>query len=389
VSTGALCTIVSGLPGTGKTALMVDMILTFLEKEPDRPLFAMGVTDLKLPHHQVPPVSEWTVMEPHPDDPSIDFPVFTFPVGSIVIIDEAQNIFRPRPTGSKVPPHVAAMERHRHKGIDFVLGTQFPTMLDAQLRVLAGKHLHLRSLWSGGQMLEWSEVADPKSISDRSRAAVTRYSPPKRTFGLYKSSSMHVKRTRRLPKMVYVLGAVVVIGAALGYKMYARISGAINGEPTAGAVAASPYAQAGQGGGSSVPPGHAASAIAQAKIVGGEVSEYVPRIATRPETAPLYDGLRQVKSLPVVAGCAAMRDRCTCYTDQGTDAFLTGDQCREWLRVPAFNPYRDPAALVHASSGGRGDSATPLPNGATPSPRSGDGVIRDGGTYAGVPALGS
>lgn len=356
-----MITLITGTPGAGKTAYAVAQLAEVLQAQP-RPVYVMGIPELQLPHEVAPVVSQWTETQPAPEDPTLHEAVFTFPDGALVVIDEAQKVYRPRAAGSKVPDIVSAFEKHRHKGLDFWLITQSPTLLDANVRKLVGKHIHLRALWSGRKLYEWAECSDPESRTDRGAAAARSYRLPKRVFGLYRSASLHVKQTRRLPTAVYVFGGVVAIGAALAWHNYRTLAGAIDGSgkyaqgvapgagaagPAVGGVPGGVLAPSGAGGGQPAP-------------VGVTVAEYVPRIATRPETAPMYDGIRQVKALPVVAGCVAMRDRCTCYTDQGTDAFLTGDQCREWLRSPPFNPWRESPQQVKAAPAAPASAPAPV-----------------------------
>jgi zona occludens toxin len=341
MSTGALLTIISGTPGAGKTTLAVSMVRKFIDVQPERPVYVMGIPDFALPHEPVPPVAEWIENRPHPDDPNITYPAFVFPDGALIVIDEAQNVFRARAQGSAVPPHVAAMERHRHKGLDFILITQHPTMIDSNIRRLCGKYLHLRSMWSGRELLEWNEVVDPNSVSDRARATRERYRLDKGAFGLFKSSSMHVKQSRRIPKALYLFVVVVALVGFYAWRMFGNINDAVHGE---GKYAKGEVASQVKDGASAVVPGMTGSRPITTVPAGSTVDDWTPRISTRPETAPMYDGIRQVKTLPVVAGCVAMADRCTCYTEQGTDAFLDGDQCREWLKHPPFNPWRQQEA---------------------------------------------
>lgn len=344
-----MITLITGTPGAGKTAYAVAQLVEALQAQP-RPVYVMGIPELQLPHEVAPPVNEWTETQPAPEDPTLTEAVFTFPDGALIVIDEAQKVYRPRSAGSKVPDIVSAFEKHRHKGLDFWLVTQSPTLLDSNVRKLVGKHIHLRALWSGRKLYEWAECSDPESRTDRGAAAVRSYRLPKRVFGMYRSASLHIKQSRRLPTAVYVFGGVVAIGAALAWHNYQTIRGAIDGsgkyaQGAATAPAASGPVLGGAPGASLAPSGSGAPQVAPAGVT---VAEYVPRISTRPETAPLYDGIRQVKALPVVAGCVAMAKRCTCYTEQGTDAFLTGEQCREWLRSPPFNPWRESVQQVQA-----------------------------------------
>lgn len=344
-----MITVITGTPGAGKTALAVAMLAEVVEAAQKsgaslRPVVVMGIPELQLPHEVAPPIDQWTERQPAPEDPTLQEAHFTFPEGALVIIDESQKVYRPRATGAKVPDHVAAFERHRHRGLDFWLITQHPGLLDANVRKLVGKHIHLRDQWAGRQLYEWSECKDPESRTERDSAISRRYRLPKKVFGLYKSASLHVKQSRRLPWQLYAVGVAVAVAGYLGWGMFERISGAIGGEAVADVagvpervaplqVEALPgQLQAGRQG---------VESTAGKVAPGATVEDWEPRIATRPETAPMYDGFRQVRALPVVAGCVAMRDRCRCYTEQGTDAFLTGDQCREWLRSPPFNPWRE------------------------------------------------
>lgn len=328
-----MITLITGTPGAGKTAYAVMMLQLELQKSP-RPVFVVGIPDLKLPHERAPKVEEWTLLESSEEDETEKEAAFTFPDGALVIIDEAQKLYRPRPVGGKVPPHVAAFEKHRHKGLDFWLITQHPTLIDSNVRKLVGKHIHLRSQWSGRTLYEWPEANDPESRTNRDAATKRGYRLPSKIFGLYKSASIHVKQSRRIPVALYVLiAAILVSGGGIYYSM-ARIGAAVDPvlqktgpDAERGSAAFTPRAQP----------------AAPDRLPQNDVSPdaWVPRINTRPETAPLYDSFRQVKTMPVVAGCLAMRDRCKCYTDQATDAFLTEDQCREWMKNPPFNPWRE------------------------------------------------
>lgn len=336
--TGALCVLVSGTPGAGKTALAVSLIQEHLLKSPDRPVFVMGIPELSLPHSPVPPVADWTISQAHPDDPSISYPTYTFPDGALVVIDECQNVFRARTSTSKVPDHVAAMERHRHKGIDFILITQSPMMIDPTIRRLVGKHLHIRSLWSGRRLYEWPEVVNPESVVDRNRAVCTSYRLPKAVFDKYKSSSLHVTQDRKIPKIFFAVCIGLVLISFLGYLLYVKIDNSIHPKMDEKHVSNDTVIN------NSAAFSSASSGIPT--VAGISLSDYKPRLPQRPETAPLYDGIRQPKVMPIVAGCLSMGDRCTCYSQQGTNLFFGREECRAWIVDRPFNPY-----LASASPG--------------------------------------
>lgn len=337
-----MITLITGTPGSGKTAYAVKMLDELVSGDP-RPVFVMGIPDLQIPHEVAPPLSEWTRREPSKEDPSVTEALFNFPDGALIIIDECQKVYRPRGTASKVPDHVEALEKHRHSGLDFWLITQSPKLIDMNVRQLVGKHIHLRSTWRGRKLYEWPEATSTESTTALSQAATRPYRLPKSIYGKYKSASLHVKQTRRLPLSVFVLVACLVGLVWLGSHIVDRVGGAIAGEAATQPTPQErqPVARTIQAAtGVVTDPFTAARASSAA---GTSVEDYMPRLPQRPETAPLYDGIRTVRSMPTVAGCVAMRGTCRCFTSQATDAFLTDAQCRAWLASPPFDPWRDPA----------------------------------------------
>lgn len=327
---GAQITLVTGQPGSGKTAKTVDMLRD--EVAQGRVVFVLGIPGLTLPHVPMPPVSEWTVSEPIPEDPTVIQAHLAFPDGCLIVIDEAQKIFRPRSAASAVPPYVAALETHRHKGIDIWLLTQHYTFVDSNVRKLVKRHIHCRDHWTGWKTYERGEAFDHESPSERKVASIRGYKPNKAVFGLYTSSSKHVKRQRSIPRWVYFVPVLLGVLGFYSFDAYQAVKG--HAEPVT--VSSSELRGAPEGE-VAKPLDFGASGRNRSTLPTPD--QFVPRITTRPETAPLYDQVRQVRHLPTVAGCASIATRCTCYTSQGTDAFLTLEQCREWIANPPFNPW--------------------------------------------------
>lgn len=328
-----MITIITGTPGAGKTAYAVQQLSALIASGNTRPVFVVGIPGLQLPHELAPPPDEW-VTTAHDSATGVAFERWAFPDGSLVIVDEAQTVYRPRSASSRVPPHVAALERHRHQGLDFWLITQSPNLLDSNVRRLGGKHIHLRGTWAGRKLLEWPEVTDPTSRAERTAAVARSYKLPKSVFGLYQSASVHVVQSRRLPVRLFVVLfaalAVIAGGSYIARSLYFRTHPE---SAAASAIDVSDGSVAVVGSGLGV-PAHAGSVL--------RPSDFIPRIRNRPESAPLYDADRKVHQIPRVAGCVATADRCTCYTQQGTDAFLDVDVCREWLVHRPFDPFTAP-----------------------------------------------
>lgn len=333
-----MITLITGQPGAGKTLLLVHEFLTEA-KEKGRPIVADGIPDLVIPHEPAPPVPEWTH---HVEDASSQDGkklLYTFPEGSLVVIDECQRVFRPRGVSKSVPPEVAAFETHRHQGLDFILITQHPGLLDSNVRRLVGRHLHIRDLGIlGRKVYEWPEATDPEKFRN---APVQRgWKLPKKSFDLYKSSSLHIKPKRGIPKGVAVLALCVPLILAGGFYAYQSVQKKVQPPPVAAVETPKPVA--GQGG--------SVVATVEPKSPADMLVEFSPVVPGRPETAPAFDALRVVKNMPVVAGCVQTPKKCTCQNQQGLDAGLDDLQCRAWLKNPPFDAYREvPVAVVAAS----------------------------------------
>lgn len=327
-------TLVTGLPGSGKTAKVVEL-LAFHEDFKNRPLFVMGIPELQIEHNPTPPLAEWTELRPSPEDPNLELPYFTFPAGSVIVIDEAQRIFRPRSTGSRVPDYVAAFETVRHGGVDFILLTQHPGLIDSNLRKLVGRHMHIHVAPMGRYLLEWRGCKDPESKTDRELATRQKYAPPKRVFDLYKSAEKHTKVSVSIPWQYYVFFAAALVMLVVAYYGYQRISNkTISSTPTD----SKPATQS--------PDLKGATAAAY-------VAAYKPRVEGLQHTAPVYDEITKPQDVPWPSACMKTSKACRCYDQQGNNYPTTPAVCGQIIANGLFKPYAD-KPNGSAASDGRG-----------------------------------
>lgn len=320
--------LVTGVPGSGKTAKVVDL-LAFTDQFKDRPLFCMGIPELKLEHQPVPPVAEWVEFRQSPEDPSVSLPYFTFPPKSVIVIDEAQRIFRPRPVGSKVPAEVQAFETHRHTGVDFILVTQSPNLLDPNIRKLISKHIHIRVTAIARYAHEWAECGDPESRASRDLSARTKYKPPKRVFDLYKSAEVHTKIKVKLPWYYYVFAVALLLFVGIGYKVYSTIKSKTDGATLPGAPG-------------SVQPGQNNGQMKAGPItVAAYVDSFKPRVEGLLHTAPIYDEITKPKDAPWPAACIRSARTCKCWDQQGNAYKTTEQVCGQIVANGIFKPHAD------------------------------------------------
>ncbi len=324
-----MITLITGAPGSGKSAALVSMLA---ELSQNRPLYCNGIPGLKVPHVDLEKPENW------PSD---------VPDGAIVVIDEVQRIWRPRGPGVKVPDHVAKLETHRHRGLDFYIITQGPNLVDTNVRALVGRHVHLRDLGILGRWwYEWPETCDNCRTGWKNAPIKKRYRLPKRIFDQYKSASIHVKPVRSVPWMLAVMVGALVATGTLSWVAYKGISKRL---APVEAVKTPATTVAG------MPPSAVPVAARPAPAINvGPVDErvgFMPRLSGRPWTAPAFDAVRQVVRMPAVAGAICTSERCVCVTDAGERLDLADHECREWLKLRPFDPYREPPRPVASSAG--------------------------------------
>lgn len=315
-------TLVTGATGSGKTAFVV----SWLRSVEGRPVYVQGIPGLRLPHSPAPPVADWVVERQSPEDPTLSLPYFDFPAQSWLIVDEAQRIYSPRPVSSRVPAIVGALSTRRHTGMDCVLLTQHPALLDAAVRRLVTTHFHVHTTPYGRFLLRWDgAVGDPSSSADRKLAERVRYSPDPAVFPLYQSAEAHTPRLRRIPRSAIVGSVLVLAVVGLSAFIYQRFAARL--EPSKPATVAS-------SGVASSPAGSARQSTAPASS--DYLAERIPAVPGLLHTAPVYEGLVRVKSFPYPVGCIASRDDCRCYDQRGGVYPATADICRQWIRQPPF-----------------------------------------------------
>lgn len=330
----------TGVPGSGKTSSVVNMLMTdesythFTDKDgvkKKRPLFVNGIPELKIEHEEL-------TDEQIKEKPFQDF----LPYGSLVIIDEAHRLMGTRSAASKVPPFIEAFALHRHHGLDIVLITQHPSFLDSFVRKLVQRHMHVSIKPVGRKLYEWNECVDqPDSSVNIAKAIERTFVVPKKTFGMYKSAEVHTKPKRRIPKSLIFV--VLFIPLLIGFTLYTinnmskRFSA--DEQQTTSIIAASDVDGV-------VPKTSPATADIGQNL---KPEDFVPTLVEKPESKPIYNGVRQVKTFEYPVGCVdGGKSGCTCYSSQGTPLKeITKAMCKDYVKngLP-FNPYKEEQQTV-------------------------------------------
>lgn len=361
--------LVTGQPGHGKTAYALDK--AFQWQKEGRQIHAFGIKDLdyeKAKFHHLDDPTKWQDL----------------PDGSVILLDECYSHFPNRNPGSKVPEHVEAVARHRHRGFDFILVAQQGLQLDPFLRGLYEEHCHVRQtsiIKSKTRIKRWTQYQNNVNAPCND---IIDWVRPKYVFDFYTSTTMVTTR-RQLPRWLMWLAAglafLLILMFAIKYHYQAKIAEAevafgpktaIAGGPTAAVASAA-------AGGSPAPRTYdTPTEYARA---------HLPRFGTMPWTAPVFDQ-RAVVSDPQLycmstsGGLDALGDykepSCSCITEQGTTYDLGPAECRTVARsgMP-YNPYRQTAQISSQAA----PAPQPVGIDLDPSPRR---IVGSGGLYGAI-----
>ena len=334
----------TGQPGNGKTALMMERLLDEA-KRGERPLFAAGIDGLQPGLATVlDDARKWNEVDPATG-------AHVVPDGSLIFVDEAWKWFGHLhdATRQATPKHVLDLAEHRHRGLDFVWTTQQPNQLYPFVRGLIGAHTHVVRRF-GTQMIDvfrWGELNEEvKSAAKRDLAQRTTRLLPSASFGAYKSAEVHTIKPR-IPFKVMALPALALAAIVAAYFAYSQLkpdayAQKFGGAGTAAPAAAPPPASLGQGQAAEGPKFKDATDYAR---------QHLPRFATMPWTAPVFDdrGITsdpQLVCMSTMPGLNAQGEHteasCSCLTEQGTRYEISQPECRTLARFgPVYNPYKE------------------------------------------------
>jgi zona occludens toxin len=309
-----MLTVVTGLPGSGKTAGVVERFLMPLAAKdwaesaitPDgekvtikRKLFT-NINGLLLEHELIDAADlmrwqEW--VKP----------------GDLIVFDEVQKPWPLTGANKDQPKCITELETHRHYGIDMILMTQHPMLINAAIVRLAGQHLHIRKLGNSrfATIYEWDGVS--RTLLYKNAFAKKAWRRSKAAEKVYRSSSLHTKQKRAVPTVLFVILACLVLFPLGAWKWSGDFRERyFGGKP----LIAAPAEKAG----GAVASAHAAGTdSAGGPVARGAIDDataWTPRVSMRPESAPAYDDLRKVVAMPVVAGAMCNAKGCRCVTQQ-------------------------------------------------------------------------
>jgi zona occludens toxin len=327
--------LITGLPGNAKTLYTIGEVKKRAEAE-NRAVYYAGINDLTL---------DWQTIDP--------LKWMEAPSGSIIVIDECQKVFRNRSVGTIPGPHVTELEEHRHKGLDFYLITQHPSLIDPAIRRLTQTHKHMIRVFGmeRSTVHKWNVcVANPDLPNSRKDSEKTLWSFDKSLYGVYKSADQHTMK-RSIPKAakLLLLLPLLLIAAVWGVKRL-TVDKHKPADEAASLAAAQGVAPAGGLPGQPSHGGGNAPAFDPLADAQNYVAMNTPRVEGLAYTAPKYDEITKPVRAPIPAMCVQIGTprgesavRCKCYSQQGTPLDVKFNMCLEFARNGWFKDFDEEA----------------------------------------------
>lgn len=168
--------LVTGLNGAGKTLYTVatklrdvpNQTIEYRGEKINRRLVVGGIRDLLIEHEmmdvpELDPESwrdEWADKKREPGTEPVDDVLCTIlnwwlwcKPGDVIVVDECQRVFRPMPSGKRVPMFINKLETARHYGVEFIYLTQHPQLLHVNVRKLCGPHEDVRRIFGSNRVM--------------------------------------------------------------------------------------------------------------------------------------------------------------------------------------------------------------------------------------------
>ena len=339
-----MLTLTTGGPGTGKTAFLVAELIKIHEQQPYREFFIHGIKEFKAFKHTTiyckSPLCDLCRSQELPDSALYveEWPDW-YKSHFYIVIDEVQRIWG-QSNGANKTDAISRLQTHRHYGLDFWLVSQSPKLIHTDVKAMVGRHIHLESKWSGRKQFEWSEVRD--NTLSRTDAVVRPYTLPRHVFKLYKSAEVHTVQVKRKPIAFYASIIALIVIVTFGIAIYLKVSAkqAIFRQNEAikeGVVGAGV-------GGALAPP--APAPTTNDVFIPLDTPEHVaqaltPVVPTLPWTAPIYRAKAITVTYPRVTMCWSSPDKCSCYSEQGTQIDMPDTLCRASVQRRTYNMFKD------------------------------------------------
>lgn len=309
-------TVITGKNRVGKSLFLLDHVIKNYGE--DRRIYYWRIPELKLDWEKLDRPEQW----------------YTYPAGSVFVIDECHKVFVQRAMNARMPDHVSRLDEHGHSGYDFVLVTQHPHKVDIEVRDLADLHIHLRRPVSKPEhafVYQWPEVRDIRRfVHEKKDAQKTKFEYPTKLYGMYKSADVHnvkQKMTINMKPLFITIGVMFMLvnfltGNLTGKSILDRVG--ITGDPVADVTAETNDILT-----TTAEPKKPATKESQKPAQDSLIASKLNTMMPQPDMMK-YQFMQKADEKPEEESyvCVASATRCICHTEQSTRVDITEKKCR-------------------------------------------------------------
>ena len=346
-------TLVTGMPGHGKTLYALELIRTEFK---DRKVYIHGIDDVDHEYFGSEDFDpkDWQSLE-H---------------GSLLVIDEVHKVWPVRSSHNKPPKYIEDIAEHRHWGFDFVIITQDVWSMDKFVRSRVDRHLHVKR--NAGQefaaIREFQGVhKDPHSDRGKNQALqIKRWRYKKDLFEHYHSATQHTVK-KQLPFKFWFMaaGILALIIALVNLAVWAVgfSSDLVEDEPEITFSESQEFEPMNvqQYEPVAASPGTPAWDVLEERVVAEFYSQRIEPLPGLEWTQPLYADVFKPVTFPKPR-CVLVKseNRCLCHSQQSTRMNLSYDQCEYFATNGFFDPTISDDDLF--STAGASQIYTPVPD---------------------------
>lgn len=324
--------LITGVPGAGKTLNTIKFLhnKTLENGEwSDRTVYYFNVADLQ--------IDSWVELT---EEEARNW--YELPDGSIILIDECQQIYPPKGWEQEAEKGISKLDTHRHHGFDLFFVTQHPKLLHAKVRRMVGEHWHFDRKFgqSKSTRYQWSKCQDaPNDYGPKQEAVKETITFDKSVFDLYKSAEIHTHKKHLPLKILFAYSLLGCIGLFFLYLVYYFAfsdDSSLSDDQTEKPEITNIFTDE---------PDFTSDRLFDFEELSEEYIDLrTPVVNGWPHTAPIYDDIREVKTYPRYncVGATERIDSCKCYSQQNTILKTSLAACWDVVNNGFFDEAFDP-----------------------------------------------
>ncbi|EKO3832920.1 hypothetical protein NTH52_003910 [Vibrio harveyi] len=257
--------------------------------------------------------------------------IHKLPAGSVIFVDEVQNIWAPRAGGTKPSDELKWMTKSRHGGTDLIFVSQDFRDVDQIIRRRIQSHVHLEFI-GGNALHRYEHIEGIETPADLAKAEKTKIIRDSNFYGVYLSSIKHTQNPKldpQLKKAATMLAFCAVGFSVCAYGFYGFYQDNVPDSSEVSTVEESRFIETSINSVDSIPESL------------GYITRFLPAEDSLPFSAPAYDRLTAEAIEYPTLTCVVSDSSCSCFTQQMTQYAISENHCENIARYGYFDPFTE------------------------------------------------